>query len=424
MLKKLRETWAELGQSIFEGERLKANLKAITSVSLLSVVLGIVMISINIIQHRSIPIICTSALFILAGGISAIASGFFKARKVSEYCAIICCLTTFTFYAVTGSMNGFSVVWAMLMPIGVSYYLSAKAGIITSAYYELLCIVLFYTPLRNRMAANYSEITMTRFPIVFLAVSSVTIVAMVNYHRLALKEMAYTDRLNEEVRRQTAVAIERANRLELMSEEIVNMLAVAIDAKDRYTNGHSFRVAAYSIVLAKHLGLSDEEIVTLRREAMLHDIGKIGIPDAILNKPGRLTSAEFNVIKSHTTIGGKILGKSENMEGAVEVATYHHERFDGTGYPTGRKDTDIPMHARIVAIADAFDAMKSDRDYRKGLNPEKIHSELVDGRGTQFDPDLLEVFLKIDTAELDQVASSIDMGMLNEACLPQEQIIL
>ena len=419
MIRKLRETWTELGKSIFEGERLTANLKAITSVSLLSVVLGILMITINIVQHRSIPIICTSALFILAGGISAIASGFFKARKVSEYCAIICCLTTFTFYAVTGSMNGFSVVWAMLMPIGVSYYLSAKAGIITSAYYELLLIVLFYTPLRNKMAENYSEIVMTRFPIVFLAVSSTTIVAMVNYHRLALREMEYTDRLNEEVKKQTAVAIERANRLELMSEEIVNTLAVAIDAKDRYTNGHSFRVAAYSLLLAKHLGMSEEEIVTLRREAMLHDIGKIGIPDAILNKPGRLTTAEFDVIKSHTTIGGKILGKSENMDGATDVATFHHERYDGTGYPTGRKGTDIPFHARIVAIADAYDAMKSDRDYRKGLAPEKIHSELVNGKGKQFDPDLLEVFLQIDTAELEQAASSIDMGMLREATLPQ-----
>ena len=395
MLGKLKELWQDLGRSIYDEQKLKSNLKAITAVSLLSVVLGIVMLTINIVQRKSIPIIGTSVLFILAGAVSAVSSGIFKYRKVSEFAAIFTCLVTFTYYAVSGSMNGFSVIWAMLMPIGVSYFLSVKLGIITSAYYEILCIILFYTPLRDKMARYYSEITMTRYPIVFLAVSGVTIVAMIDYHRMALKEMEYTVRLNEEVEKQTSIAVERAQRLELMNDEMVNMLAVAIDAKDEYTNGHSFRVASYSAGLARKIGMPEDEITVLRREAMLHDIGKIGIPDAVLNFPGRLSDEQFETIKSHTTIGAKILSEASALEGAAAVAEFHHERYDGKGYPKGLKGEEIPFHARIVTIADSYDAMSSDRVYRKGLKPSVIKNELIKGRGTQFDPALLDAFMEM-----------------------------
>lgn len=395
MLGKLKELWQDLGRSIYDEQKLKSNLKAITAVSLLSVVLGIVMLTINIVQRKSIPIIGTSVLFILAGAVSAVSSGIFKCRKVSEFAAIFTCLVTFTYYAVSGSMNGFSVIWAMLMPIGVSYFLSVKLGIITSAYYEILCLILFYTPLRDKMARYYSEITMTRYPIVFLAVSGVTIVAMIDYHRMALKEMEYTVRLNEEVEKQTSIAVERAQRLELMNDEMVNMLAVAIDAKDEYTNGHSFRVASYSAGLARKIGMPEDEITVLRREAMLHDIGKIGIPDAVLNFPGRLSDEQFETIKSHTTIGAKILSEASALEGAAAVAEFHHERYDGKGYPKGLKGEEIPFHARIVTIADSYDAMSSDRVYRKGLKPSVIKNELIKGRGTQFDPVLLDAFMEM-----------------------------
>ncbi len=395
MPKESGKLWKDLNKSIYTGKRLEANLKGITAVSILSVVLGIVMLIINIVQHRSIPIISTSVMFVLAGAISAIASYFYKARKVSEFCAIFTCMVTFTFYAISGSMNGFSVIWALLMPIGVSYFLSVKLGIITSLYYEVLCIVLFYTPIRQHMARYYSDITMTRYPIVFLSVASVTIVAMINYHRMALREMDYTEHLDEEVKKQSAIAIERADKLELMNEEVVNMLAMAIDAKDRYTNGHSIRVASYSEALAKEIEMPEEEIKVLKREAMVHDIGKIGIPDAVLNNPGELSEEEFKILESHTTIGARILEKASGMEGARDVAEFHHERYDGKGYPKGLKGNEIPFHARIVSIADAYDAMNSDRIYRKSLKPSSIRSELVKGRGTQFDPELLNAFLKL-----------------------------
>ena len=133
----------------------------------------------------------------------------------------------------------------------------------------------------------------------------------------------------------------------------------------------------------------------LEREALLHDIGKIGVPDAVLNKPGRLTDEEFEVIKSHTTVGRTILEGLDGMEKTAEVAAYHHERFDGRGYPEGRKGKEIPKHARIISIADAYDAMHSDRVYRKALPDDVIREELKKGSGTQFDPDYLPTFLEL-----------------------------
>lgn len=422
MFTKLREIWAELGRSIYDEKRLQSNLIGITCLSILSIILGLVMLLINIIQHKSIYVIETSLAFIAAGTVSAVSSGVFRNRNISGATAIITGVLVFTYYALTGSMNGFSIAWSLVMPIGLCYFISVKLGIITSLYYEILLCVLFYVPpLRQNMSAYYSEITMTRFPIVFFAVSSVTIVAMVDFHRTSLKEKEYTDRLNDEVRQQTAIAVERAQRLELMNDEVVNMLAVAIDARDRYTNGHSLRVAAYTAALAGKIGMDKNLIRNLRREATLHDIGKIGIPDSILNKPGRLTEKEFSIIKSHTTIGAEILARSRGMDSAVEVARFHHERYDGTGYPCALAGEAIPLHARIVAIADAYDAMSSDRIYRKGLDPDVIRAELENGKGTQFDPVLLTAFMELlDSGELDAIR--------NETCqlisLPEELDLL
>ena len=244
----------------------------------------------------------------------------------------------------------------------------------------------------------------------------ITIFVMYLYHKSALFEIDYANRLNEEVDKQTEVAreqsriateqskiateqsriaTERANQLEILSVEMVETLARTIDAKDRYTNGHSFRVSEYSVALARKLGWSEEEVQELEREALLHDIGKIGVPDAVLNQPGRLTDEEFEVIKSHTTVGRTILEGLDGMEKTAEVAAYHHERFDGRGYPEGRKGKDIPKHARIISIADSYDAMHSDRVYRKALPDDVIREELKKGSGTQFDPDYLPAFLEL-----------------------------
>lgn len=199
-------------------------------------------------------------------------------------------------------------------------------------------------------------------------------------------------------------------KVEQMSLQMLNALANTIDAKDKYTNGHSFRVAEYSVKIATEIGMGSEEIKNLRQEALLHDIGKIGVPDLILNKPGKLTDLEFEVMKSHTTVGADILKNMIFIPNAASVARGHHERYDGKGYPEGLVGEEIPAHARIVCIADAYDAMSSDRIYRNALPKEKIREQLVSCRGTQFDPVYLDAFLKLfDEDELEIKDNSNDI---------------
>lgn len=168
-----------------------------------------------------------------------------------------------------------------------------------------------------------------------------------------------------------------------------------IEAKDSYTKGHSVRVAEYSAIIAEQAGWREQDIQNLRYIALLHDIGKVGVPDNVLNKPGKLTEEEFGIIKSHTVIGGDILKEIESIPEVEAGAKYHHERYNGTGYPCGLAGDEIPAVARIIGIADAFDAMNSKRIYRDSLKPEVIRNELVNGSGTQFDPYFLEIFLEL-----------------------------
>lgn len=166
-----------------------------------------------------------------------------------------------------------------------------------------------------------------------------------------------------------------------------------IDAKDPSTNGHSMRVAQYARKLAHKLGMVESECERVYYIALMHDCGKIGIPDAILNKPDKLTEEEFEIIKTHTTQGDKILQNFTSIEGIREGALYHHERFDGTGYPSGLKGEEIPLIARIICVADCFDVMNSERCYKQKLTKEDILEQLKVNKGKQFDPELVEHFL-------------------------------
>ena len=188
---------------------------------------------------------------------------------------------------------------------------------------------------------------------------------------------------------------EKTKQIEQLSFEIIATIASMIEAKDSYTKGHSIRVAEYSARIAAGLGWSEEEIRNLKYVALLHDIGKVGIPDNVLNKPGKLTQMEFEIIKSHTMIGGDILKDIETIPHVAVGAQYHHERYDGSGYPCGLSGENIPAVARIIGIADSFDAMNSKRIYRDSLPEEIIRKELVNGRGTQFDPQYLDIFLEL-----------------------------
>jgi putative nucleotidyltransferase with HDIG domain len=180
--------------------------------------------------------------------------------------------------------------------------------------------------------------------------------------------------------------------MEATIEQVVQSFIVAVEAKDQYTFGHSDRVSQYAVALAKKLPeyQDAQKLKHLRLSGLLHDIGKINIPEHILTKPTSLTEKEYEIIKTHTTFGSKMVEKVEGLEGLKNGVLYHHERWNGKGYPTGAKGKEIPLEARILAIADAFDAMTSTRSYRDGLSIEEAFQRLENGLGTQFDPSLAQ----------------------------------
>ena len=201
-------------------------------------------------------------------------------------------------------------------------------------------------------------------------------------------------------------SIERANLQIRMGNETIMAIANTVDAKDVRTSQHSMRVAEYSVLIAKRMGFSKKECENLFKAARMHDIGKIAIPDNILNKPSRLTDEEYAIMKSHTIRGEEILKGFTLIEHVKDGALYHHERFDGRGYPQGLKGEDIPLYGRIIGVADAFDAMTANRIYRNQMDIGYVLNELKKGRGTQFDPIVVDVFLEIleeGTIDLDKL---------------------
>ena len=335
-MKQIRTVWKELNRSIFVGERLRHNLRVLTYVSLFCAVLGLGLVIMDLVigEKELVPAFAT-----LLGGLGcAYFAGIKKSRKISVIFPCAFCIVMFTVYALTGFMQGTGIFWTLLMPIGICYFVSVRFGIILSAYYAVLFCVLFYSPLKAHVAMYYDEMIMLRFPILFISVAAFTLISMVQYHRMALRDIDYTQ---------------------------------------------------------------------------------------------RLTAEEFDVIKSHTTIGGKILERSAGMRGAADVARSHHERYDGGGYPAGRAGEAIALHARVVSVADAYDAMRSDRIYRKGLAPDVIRAELLGGRGTQFDPALLDTFVSLaDDGTLDavcaqadaQLAHAVSLGLIeNRQALPDRK---
>ena len=193
----------------------------------------------------------------------------------------------------------------------------------------------------------------------------------------------------------TREALRKQAMYRKMTNQTILTISNAIDAKDKYTEGHSVRVAKYSVEVGKRMGLNEEELEQLHYIALLHDIGKIGITDTILNKPDRLNDDEFVIMKTHTSIGGDILKDFDSLPDISEGARAHHEKFDGTGYPNGLKGDEISLIARIIGVCDTYDAMATTRAYRKGLDKEIILKELERCKGTQFDPKIADIMIQM-----------------------------
>lgn len=214
----------------------------------------------------------------------------------------------------------------------------------------------------------------------------------------------YQRRLEEEVEKKTAALLKSNLELQLalkeiedLSLEIIFRLAKAAEYRDEHTGYHIQRISHYAVTIGINIGLNNEALEVLRYASPLHDIGKLGIPDSILLKPGALMKEEWEIMKQHTLIGANILkgSKIKYLKAAEKIALYHHERWDGTGYPEGLKGSKIPLLARITAIADVFDALTSDRPYRKALSVDEAFTIIEEGKGKHFDPELVDIFFKV-----------------------------
>ncbi|MBQ7585896.1 MAG: HD domain-containing protein, partial [Desulfovibrionaceae bacterium] len=205
--------------------------------------------------------------------------------------------------------------------------------------------------------------------------------------------------LSWEVKRKTEQVEQLLSESQLLFREMATALAQAIDAKDKYTRGHSERVALYAKEIARRSGESEDDQLKVYYMGLFHDIGKIGVPRNILNKPGSLTEDEYKLIQSHSEIGYNILASIKVFPELAQGARFHHERFDGCGYPLGLKGEAIPKFARILSIADSYDAMTSKRSYRNSLPQATVRAEVAKGRGKQFDPRFADIMLAIIDAD-------------------------
>lgn len=198
--------------------------------------------------------------------------------------------------------------------------------------------------------------------------------------------------------------IEKArDEVKTLSVEVMEALAHTIDAKDKYTNGHSVRVAKYSRLIAEKMGLPEETCENIYYMGLLHDIGKIGVPNEIINKTTRLTDSEYDIIKTHPILGYEILSEIKSRPDLAIGARWHHERYDGRGYPDRKEGADIPIESRIIAVADSYDAMTSNRSYRQYLPQDKVRSEIETNIGTQFDPEAAKYMLMVIDDDKDYV---------------------
>jgi putative nucleotidyltransferase with HDIG domain len=209
----------------------------------------------------------------------------------------------------------------------------------------------------------------------------------------------------EEMAAQASMSVEQAmlfmklhqyaKEIEVGYDSTLKVLSAALDTKDQTTHGHSERVARLTLALAREMGVPNERLVDIERGALLHDVGKIGVPDEVLRKKAALDDREWEAMQKHPLLAGLMVSKVGFLEGALPILLYHHERYDGSGYPFGLQGSAIPLEARIFTVVDAFDAMISDRPYRDALTPEAAMEEVRSNAGIQFDPDAVDAFERV-----------------------------
>lgn len=297
-------------------------------------------------------------------------------------------IIVFTYFLVEGSIDGAAIYWMLILPFAYMSMLSLRRGIVIGLYFLLLTTACFWTPISKLLPFEYPDTVTSRFPIMYLVSFILALI------------IGYINKRNILLRAQNKMSLEEAvknekKRVERLSLESITSMTSALDARDEYTHRHSEHVAFYSREIGKEYGLDEDTLFELYTTARLHDIGKIGVRDNILNKKSGLTDDEYTIMKGHVEYGAKILSAFDTIQGLDVGALYHHERYDGTGYPHQLKGNQIPLFARIIAVSDALDAMYTTRVYREKAEVSTVKEELLAGRGTQFDPQFVDIAVRL-----------------------------
>ncbi len=389
LLNKIKEAYHKVYVNLIEGRDLWQLLLNIAVV--VAIVGGLVSAIISVALKNS-PIAIAAFVATCLFGVVCLTLSI-RSKDIIYAAVLFCLVADFILFPVmfftSGGIHGGMPIW-MVLGLVIGWVVIRNNKILYIVYglgLAFQCGCILY--------AEYHPISVISFEseraVVVDVIQSLILVSLIFGTVFRLYSHAY-EKKKQELDSANAQLSEANERITFQA---MYTLAKTIDAKDRYTKGHSMRVAEYSGMIAKRLGLSSEEVEEITNMALLHDIGKIGVPDAIINKPSKLSADEYYIIQKHPGVGFDILSEMPEMKDIGVGARWHHERYDGTGYPDGLKGTEIPLPARIIGVADAYDAMTSNRSYRKFLSQENVKRELEEGRGTQFDPGIVDIMLQI-----------------------------
>ena len=307
----------------------------------------------------------------------------------------------------TGGQEGFGIFWMCIITLFTFFSNQKRVFFIVNSIYILLVILGFWTPL-SHFCYQFSNTMRVRFPLLYMIEFIFAIIIKIRLSKVESNRnllfdnlMDLQDNLHQQVEERTKELEKEKNNSEKLLIELTQALATTIDAKDKYTSGHSRRVAEYSKMLAASLGKDEKEQQEIYLFALLHDIGKIGVPDWIINKQDKLTAEEYAEIKKHPQIGYEILKNISILPNLKNGVRWHHERIDGKGYPDGLSGDAIPEYAKIISVADAYDAMTSNRSYRDSLSQALVREEIEKQKGSQFDSLVADKMLEIIDADVD-----------------------
>lgn len=339
--------------------------------------------------HRGFPFIALANLGVGAVlYVCALLSKYDKSIKYFEGCSLVVIIVLFSMYLLASNNGGVGTYWMIIMPILFAELFGLRSCLLIGGVFQLELILLFWTPLQKKMEGQYSEQVLLIFPVFFFFAFLLAVI-------LGYKEKQYrlADKKKDAMMEQAI--LEERRRVERVSIDAIMSVTHALDAKDPYTRRHSEHVAFYATCIAEALGMTPEQVEEIGRAGQLHDLGKIGIPDAILNKEAKLTDEEYARMKTHVDIGADIISEFSTMPELVTGAKYHHERYDGLGYGNGLKGEEIPLTGRIICVADTIDAMYTKRVYREKLDKQVVIDEIKACSGKQFDPELADLAVRL-----------------------------